>query len=100
MCTLIDDCFLDSRQTIENNCSSATLDIIYGGLNGSGGESQRNDKLVEVIQRLRHLEYCPVDVELEMCGRDMLFEGGISRSSVRSEAHCSLTFLEEFRTSR
>lgn len=83
MGALVDDCLFNSGQTIEDHCSSATLHIVHGGLNGSSTDSQGNDELVKVVQSLRHLEILPFEWFVWEC-TGIVIDGKRSRGSARS----------------
>jgi hypothetical protein len=47
MCALVDDLFLDSRQTVEDDGAGSALDVVEGALHDAGADGSRNDPAEE-----------------------------------------------------
>jgi hypothetical protein len=56
MCAFIDDRFLHARQPVEDDGSSATLDIVYSSLTERKGYADRDCPSRDSVQRSRHDE--------------------------------------------
>jgi len=56
--SFIDDSFLHSGVSIEDDCSSSALDIVYGGLKYADTDNGRDDGRIESFQCVRHCVEC------------------------------------------
>jgi len=50
MCAFIDDGLFDSGETIKDDCSCATLDIVDGLLDGEEGDGARDGESVKATE--------------------------------------------------
>lgn len=56
MCALIHDLLLHTRQTIEDDGSSATLNIVDGSLGERGSDGEGDSVFVQRLECLCHLD--------------------------------------------
>jgi hypothetical protein len=56
MCSFIDNFLLDSRETIEDDRSCTTFDIVDGSLGNADTDGSRHGKLVEGAEGIRHCD--------------------------------------------
>lgn len=80
MCAFVDDGFLDTRQSIEDDGSSATSDIVHSSLSERKGYSNRDCPSRDSIQRSRH-NVRQLDVYVEVVGCSMFVADAASRAS-------------------
>ena len=73
MCAFIDHGFLDTRQPIEDDSSSATSDIIHSSLTERKGYTDRNCPPRDGIQRSCHI-WRQSDVDMDGCSVVQLLE--------------------------